>query len=142
MIYNHRLRILSLPPQSSVGLLVKFQRPCDSKPDDTVAAALKIQPMTGRSRVDQTDRKLTGIPPLNALAAVDLVILDLLLIQSFPDPFQIMLVPVRYQNRFSIGGLNQVFQGIPLRRFLSAASRCLWTIGWEQFIFFAISSCV
>ena len=70
--------------------------------------------MAGRSRVDQSDRKLTRIPPLDTFSAVDFVVLDLLPVQPFPYPFQIVLIPVRHQNRLSVCCFDQVFQRIQL----------------------------
>jgi hypothetical protein len=53
VLHHNRFGLLSLPPQTGIGLLIKLQRPRQPKPDDAGAAALKVEPMTGGGRVYQ-----------------------------------------------------------------------------------------
>ena len=64
---NHDRFFLPLPPEPCIGLLVQFQTPGQAKPYDRGSARLQVQAVTGRSRVDQRQRNLAGIPSANGL---------------------------------------------------------------------------
>lgn len=105
---------LSLPPKTSIGLLIQFQRPGQPEPDQDVSALLDVQAMSGRCRVDQCNRDVPGVPILDVSAALDVPDFDFQLRQMADDTLPVMLKPVSYQHRLSIGRLDQVFEGFQL----------------------------
>ena len=70
--------------------------------------------MSGRCRVDQCDRDVPGIPVLDVSAALDVPDIDLQLRQMADDTLPVMLKPISYQHRLSVGGFDQVFEGFQL----------------------------
>ena len=63
--------------------------------------------MARGSRVDYSDRDLSGIPVGDVLAAFQFPNLE-----AFFDPGQIVLEPVSHQHRLAVRAFDQVFQGI------------------------------
>ena len=47
MLYHHCSGALALPPQSGIGLLVEFQRPRQTEPDESGTTGLQVEPVTG-----------------------------------------------------------------------------------------------
>ena len=72
MLDHHGTVGLSLSPETGVGLLVKFQGPCQPKPDKRGATGLKIESVTGRSWMDDCYRDFTVVPLLNILTGFQL----------------------------------------------------------------------
>lgn len=66
VVDDHRV-FLSLPPKSCIQLLVQFQRPGQSKPDDGAATFLQVQTVAGRGWVYQSQRNFPCIPIVNVL---------------------------------------------------------------------------
>ena len=71
--------------------------------------------MSGRCRVDQCDRDVPGVPILDVGTALDVPDFDLQLRQMVDDTLPVMLKPVSYQHRLSVGGFDQVFESFQLR---------------------------
>ena len=67
---------LPLPPESGIGLLIQFQAPCQSKPDQDVSTLLDVQTVSGRCRMDQGHRDIPSVPILDVGAALDVPYLD------------------------------------------------------------------
>ena len=105
---------LSLPPKPGIGLLIQLQRPGQPKPDQDVSALLDVQAMSGRCRMDQGDRDVSSIPILDVGTALDIPDFDLQLRQMVDDTLPVMLKPVSYQHRLSVGGFDQVFESFQL----------------------------
>ena len=57
--------LLPLPPEPSIRLLIQFQTPRQSKPDQDVPALLDIQAVSGRGRMNQGDINLSLVPVLD-----------------------------------------------------------------------------
>ena len=62
--------LLALAVQSGVCLLVVFQVPAGTKPDDIVAALLHIEAVSRTGRVRQQDVYLAGVPVYQILFAL------------------------------------------------------------------------
>ena len=93
---------LPLPPKTSVGLLIQFQRPGQSEPDQDVSTLLDVQTVSGRCRMDQCDRDVPGVPVLDVSAALDVPDFDFQFRQMVDDTLPVMLEPVCNQKRFSV----------------------------------------
>ena len=105
---------LTLPPETGIGLLIQFKAPCQTKPDHDVSALLDVQTVSGRCRVDQSDRDLAGVPVLDVTTGLAVLHGDLELFQMVDDALPVMLEPVCHQYRLTVGGFDQVFQCLQL----------------------------
>ena len=65
-------RFLALPPESCVGLFLELQRPAEGTPDQDMSAALDVQAVTGRCRMDQRNWNPAIVPVLNILRFPDI----------------------------------------------------------------------
>lgn len=72
MLYHHSSVGLSLSPQTGIGLLVQFQRPCQPKPDESGASGLKIQTRDQRMPGESRPLDFTVIPVLDILTGLQL----------------------------------------------------------------------
>ena len=111
---DHGIGGLSLSPQSGVGLLVKLQRPGQPKPDEGRAACLQVQPMTGRSRVDECHGQLTAVPSADAVGIVKQTERDVSFVEPLGDALQVVLEPVRHKDGFPVCGFDEILQHIQL----------------------------
>ena len=66
--------------------------------------------MSGRGRMNQGNRDVSRVPVLDVGAALDVPHRNLQVCQMLDDALPVMLEPVSYQHRLSIGGFDQVFQ--------------------------------
>ena len=105
---------LPLPPQAGVGLLVEFQRPGQPKPYESGAACLQVQTVTGRSWVDERHGQLAAVPSADAVGIIKQAERDVPFVEPLGDALQVVLEPVSHQNRFAVGGFDEVLQGIQL----------------------------
>ena len=62
----------ALPPEPRNGLLIKLQAPGQSEPHDGRTAALEIQPMSRRCRMDQRHRQLAIVPSADTGGVIQL----------------------------------------------------------------------
>ena len=69
VVYDHGLCLLALPPEAGIGLLIQFQTPCESEPDQRGTACLQVQTVTSGSWVDHRNGNLPGVPVGDILAA-------------------------------------------------------------------------
>lgn len=70
--------------------------------------------MTCRSRMNQTNSKLTSVPYFDATWRGDSCIADLQRFKLLGNPLQVMLEPIRYQNRFTGGSFDNILKRIQL----------------------------
>src|SRR5699024_352447 len=86
MLHHHGIGLLALPPETGVGLLVKFQGPGHSKPYKGGTSAWRVQPVSRRCWVDQGHRKFPGIPSAYAFRRIQPGKWDFQLMEPFRDP--------------------------------------------------------
>lgn len=72
VLHDHGFFGLALSPEPCYGLGIELQGPCEAKPDDGVAAGLKIEAVSGRGRVDQGYRDLAIIPSADTVGFIQL----------------------------------------------------------------------
>ena len=106
--------LLSLPPQSSVGLLIQLQAPCQPKPDHDVTAGLNIESVSCGCRVYQGYWDVSGIPVRNICTVLYISWSISTGRQMLDDTGTVMLKPVADQHRLSVCGFYQIFEHFEL----------------------------
>ena len=101
VVNDYGFCLLSLSPQSGVGLLIQFQAPREPEPDQRGTTGLKVQAVSGRSGMNYRHRNIARVPVNNVLGSF-----------YFPDgetllnPLKVMFEPVRHEDRLAVGGFD------------------------------------
>ena len=86
MLHDHGFFGLTLPPEPCYGLGIELQGPCEAEPDDGVAAGLKIEAVSRRSRVNQGYRDFAVVPSADTVGFVQLGKRNMAIMQPFLRP--------------------------------------------------------
>ena len=70
---------------------------------------MKVEAMTGRGGMDQANRDLSCAPCCNVLGGIDVPA-----IKPLMEPVVLMMKPVGNEQRFPVGGFDQILQGVQL----------------------------
>ena len=106
MVDNHS-PCLSLPIEPRIGLLVEFQTPRQTKPDERRTAELKVESMSRTRWMNYGDWDVSRIPFRNVCTRPNLSNG-----QSILDPLKVMAIPIRDEYGLSVRTLDKIFECI------------------------------